>query len=314
MIQRLQLLVTVIGMLCAASCASSGGPLPGYISTPAPWASLEPSQRNQAAQAYYNQQLADQIRGKQERAPLLQFIEDDAVGWGAFLGGLLAIVSLVMNVGAARRQERDTKIYEAVKRLGDKDSPATRASAAGLVYVLGRPNGILRFLILKFLLSLSRRLGVRRLWLLSYDYYLAVSQLVTALAIEPDANVIKSLSWAIDNLIPYDAPYVRRRLSETTVDADLIENIGTCLAALSAEELETTRSTIAALLSMSADLLDSYVDKERSRIVSSGRQFELADKVSQTQLKQAAFASIRSVAARRKAHSYLMSQTQHFLR
>lgn len=311
MLVRMLVVTLAVGLLGTTSCAMlHQSPRSVDPSTPAPWASLEPTQRNQAAQAYYNQERADALRDKQARSPFYHFIEDDAVGYGAFFGGLLAIVSLVTGVRSARRQQRDTQVYEAARRLGDKDSPALRASAAELVYVLARPQPVANFLIKHLLVRLSESLHLT-LWWLSEDYYLGTTQLVTALAMESDANVVARLSTAVKDLVHLAPAYVHGRLVESETDADLIESIGTCLAERPSDDVEAVTLAIEKLLAMRDGSLKDYIDKRTARYNSSIVQFRAAKEESKERMRQRAFAAIRAAGRRRVAFNSLIEMSEH---
>ncbi|MEA3148764.1 MAG: hypothetical protein QOI53_4429, partial [Verrucomicrobiota bacterium] len=49
------------------------------------------------------------------------------------VAAIFAIYSFVLNYRTTIRNQQDTQFYEALKRLGDKDSPSVRSSAAGLL-------------------------------------------------------------------------------------------------------------------------------------------------------------------------------------
>jgi hypothetical protein len=80
---------------------------------------------NQKAQAtYYKRQV---------RPKVWKQVQDILLGAGATLAAVVALLSLNLNLGATLRHQEDTQFYEALKRLGDKDSPQTRSIAAALL-------------------------------------------------------------------------------------------------------------------------------------------------------------------------------------
>jgi hypothetical protein len=121
------------------------------------------------------------------------WVKENAVVVGSLIAALIAFVSALLslqqnsktaaanlklsldNSEAGRRSQQDTQFYEALKRLGDKDSPALRASAVALIAQLARRNP-------------SRSAGYLEV---------AVDQLATALRIERDPVVIEAIPEAV---------------------------------------------------------------------------------------------------------------------
>lgn len=56
---------------------------------------------------------------------------------GALLAAVVAFLSFSFNYRSTLLNQQDTQFFEALKRFGDKDSPAVRVSAAGLLAELG---------------------------------------------------------------------------------------------------------------------------------------------------------------------------------
>ena len=112
---------------------------------------------NEAAQAeYYREQLKKLREPSPQPAAktLNQSIQENpaiAIGTaGAIIAALLAtfvgVLNLYVNNRAARRLQRDTQFYEALKRFGDKDSATARSSAAGLLAQMSQTKqGLTRF-------------------------------------------------------------------------------------------------------------------------------------------------------------------------
>jgi hypothetical protein len=276
-------IVVAFAVLCCLAGCAQAVPGPAPAQTPPPWASLPPDKRNQAAQAYYNEQQADALRRKLDRSWLERIVEDQALGYGALAGGLLAIVSLYVNVRMGRRQERTTQTYEAVKRLGD-DSAAVRSSAAGLVYVLARPRGIT---------ALRGRFPT--------DYYLGVNQLVTALAIESDLNVIVSIHYALRLLTAFDPAFVEDRLQLSTFESGLVEDVGTCTADETPPVVNDVMDGIAEILGWERSALDSFVRGHQARYVSAVSQYVAESPKARITMRQRSYAGIRSAGSRLRA-------------
>jgi len=57
---------------------------------------------------------------------------------GAIIVALVSLTTLYFNSRNAIKAQRDSQFYEAMKRMGDKDSPTLRASAAGLLALMAR--------------------------------------------------------------------------------------------------------------------------------------------------------------------------------
>jgi hypothetical protein len=123
--------------------STPGVPLvPATPATPSPTEDpefLRERKRNEKAQADYYEQLAAKLARQSEG------------GWANYLGLAVALISLSGALIAARvaylsffynyqnqlRMNSDTRFFEALKRFGDKDSAAARASAAGMLAVMG---------------------------------------------------------------------------------------------------------------------------------------------------------------------------------
>lgn len=84
---------------------------------------------------YYKNQADELERTKDFRGK----IEANPVAIAAVLGAFATIFLGLLNLMQARRSQRDTQFYEALKRFGDP-SPAVRSSAAGLIAQMGREH------------------------------------------------------------------------------------------------------------------------------------------------------------------------------
>jgi hypothetical protein len=94
-------------------------------------------QRNEEAQADYYRQQANKLRNPESRKTLWQNISDNpasALGVvGAIIVALVTLVSFLLNYRVSLNNQMDTQFYEALKRFGDKDSPAVRFSASAIL-------------------------------------------------------------------------------------------------------------------------------------------------------------------------------------
>ena len=98
---------------------------------------IEAQTAAQKAQAeFYRRQLADL------RKPFWQKLivkPSEAAGdVAAVVGASIAFVVLVLIFLSIRRDQKDTRFFEALKMLGDKDNPSARAAAVGMLTVMGK--------------------------------------------------------------------------------------------------------------------------------------------------------------------------------
>lgn len=92
--------------------------------------------REQAEAEYYRAQT-EKIRNPPPNKSLWQNITENPASALGVLGALViasvTLISFALNYRAALHNQMDTQFYEALKRFGDKDSAATRASAAAMI-------------------------------------------------------------------------------------------------------------------------------------------------------------------------------------
>lgn len=95
----------------------------------------EARKANENAQAEYYRLLSKKMNEPSET--FWQKISDNPASvlgvLGVFVAALITLLSFVFNYRATLRSQSDTQFYEALKRFGDKDSPAMRSSAAGIL-------------------------------------------------------------------------------------------------------------------------------------------------------------------------------------
>lgn len=153
------------------------------------------------AQAEYYRELTRKLR---EPTPtptktLKEHLEENPTPVLGVLGAVLAalfaalvgLLTLYVNSRNALRAQRDTQFYEALKRLGDKDSPPLRVSAAGQIAQMAATK------TLSF--KLWRRYGKRP----ERPYFhTAFDQLTVSLLHEENFFAVAALGRAISLLIP----------------------------------------------------------------------------------------------------------------
>lgn len=92
---------------------------------------------NEEAQAEYYREQVKLLKSGNPQKTLWQNISDNpasALGVvGAVIVALVTLVSFLLNYRVSLNNQMDTQFYEALRRFGDKDSPAVRASAAGII-------------------------------------------------------------------------------------------------------------------------------------------------------------------------------------
>jgi hypothetical protein len=133
---------------------------------------------NERAQARYYREQAKKLSEPPPKTSLLdRFVKEPAPFISAavalFAAGV-ALASFWFNYRATLRNQKDAQFYEALKRLGDQQAPATRASAATLIAQLG----------------MDRRYTEG-----------AVDQLVAGLSLESNRSVLLSIQEALRRLV-----------------------------------------------------------------------------------------------------------------
>src|SRR5687767_4254225 len=104
---------------------------------------------NEEAQAEYYREQTNKLREPVKTSPGKTFSQSVAenpasvVGvigtiLGALIVAIVGLTTLYFNNRNAIKAQRDTQFYEAMKRLGDKDNPTIRASAAGLLALMAQ--------------------------------------------------------------------------------------------------------------------------------------------------------------------------------
>ena len=112
----------------------------------------------------------------------------------AIIVALVSLTTLYFNSRNAIKAQKDSQFYEAMKRMGDKDSPTMRASAAGLLALMARQEWREPVLSKKWpYLKLEN----------SRSYFdTAVDQLVVGHLLESNPVVTESIKNALQLLVP----------------------------------------------------------------------------------------------------------------
>lgn len=155
--------------------------------------------QNQEAQTEYYLEQTKKLRAGEPNKTFWQNVSDNpasALGvLGAVIVALVTLISFILNYRVSLNNQMDTQFYEALKRLGDKDSPAVRSSAAALIAQMsghGRRNFRLRHPIA------SLKNGERAYFTTSRN------QLVTGLLLEENSVALLSIRDALHTIVKTD--------------------------------------------------------------------------------------------------------------
>ncbi len=92
---------------------------------------------NEEAQAEYYREQTKLLRQGTPTKTLWQNISENPASvlgvLGAVIVAMVTLISFLLNYRVSLNNQMDTQFYEALKRFGDKDSPAVRFSAAGIL-------------------------------------------------------------------------------------------------------------------------------------------------------------------------------------
>jgi uncharacterized protein YjbI with pentapeptide repeats len=159
---------------------------------------IEKQMANEEAQAeYYRVQTAKLLESPKPKTFWQSVTENPAsmLGvLGATLAAIVALISFLFNYRATKENQKDTQFYEALKRFGDKDSPAARSSASGLLAQMSQRK------------SLFRR---------KHQYFkTSFNQLSSGLYLEENIIVLSSITESIQQIAPLDPDFSVQRLYE----------------------------------------------------------------------------------------------------
>jgi uncharacterized protein YjbI with pentapeptide repeats len=254
---------------------------------------LAAHQQNDEAQTRYYEILA---RKAEEQQSLPQLLLSNLGALGATLAAIVALLSFGFNYRATSRNQKDTQFYEALKRIGDKDSPTLRASAAGLIAQMAQ----------KSTFGKARR---------SPYFDTAIDQLTTCLALENDDAVIGAAEKAIVQFTHVDARRIIHRIHAQNIDLQdhLVTAIATFFASREADVTEVSGFDYKSAAAVSA------FDEAVFRGIGSGnvfKRFEAASLVTPrdppeeaARFQASAIAALRAAATRLRASARALAAT-----
>jgi len=200
--------VALLTFLSSTFVVSALGQAPSKILTPEEQELIKAQKANEEAQAEFYREQTNKLRQPPLAAsptPGNTFRQSVAenpasvvgvVGTilGAIIVALVSLTTLYFNSRNAIKAQIDSQFYEAMKRMGDKDSPTLRASAAGLVALMAQQEWR------ELALSKKRRfLQVEK----SRPYFeTAVDQLMVGHLLENNPVATESIKKALQQLIP----------------------------------------------------------------------------------------------------------------
>ena len=196
---------------------------PSKTLTPEEQELLKAQRANEEAQAEYYREQTNKLRQAPSPTPKKTFSESvnenpaSVVGvagtiLGATIVALVSLVTLYFNSRNAIKAQKDSQFYEAMKRMGDKDSPTVRASAAGLLASMAPQEWREPFL--------------SRSWpFLKYEksrpyFDTAVDQLMAGHLLETNPVATESIKNALQQLVPlvpHNIGSITRELYEANV-------------------------------------------------------------------------------------------------
>jgi len=183
---------------------------------------------NEEAKAHYYRKLTENLeKPPPEKSFWTRFIESIAqnpAGVFGVLGALIAVtgvliaaritfLSFLFNYYATLKNQSDTQFYEALKRFGDQDSAAIRASAAGMLATMGEawvvsiPNQP----------SLRSSATAKRVVEQPYRQ-LAINQFLAGLVLEQNETVLTVIASELSKLIPLEQKTTLKGLIKVNLD------------------------------------------------------------------------------------------------
>jgi hypothetical protein len=206
-------------------------PTPRAAATATPLPTEDPEllgarKRNEKAQADYYEQLAAKL-ARQSDGGLTNYL-GLAVALvslsGALIAARVAYLSFFYNYQNQLRTNSDARFFEALKRSGDKDSAAVRASAAGLLAVMAK---------MELPKTGKRRPSFFGKWLDADDFEqpyhnTALDQLLAGHMLEDNIVVLDAIKAAILDLYPRDREATVRKLTAANLKAQ--EDLALALA------------------------------------------------------------------------------------
>lgn len=139
---RFGMLFGLVAILNSTASAGSSAQNPSSNVTKATISQLDATTRFQSAQA---QQIEERLKWP----PFIRFISDNPLALLALLTAVTGIWRYFGDRRSSRQQERNTQVFEALRRFSDPQSSASRASGALLLGLLGTPTAKEQLLLLK---------------------------------------------------------------------------------------------------------------------------------------------------------------------
>ena len=182
---------------------------PSRILTPEEQELIKARKANEEAQAEYYREQTNKLRQPASPTPGKTFRQSVAenpasvvgvVGTilGAIIVALVSLTTLYFNSRNAIKAQRDSQFYEAMKRMGDEDSPTLRASAARLLALMAQQEW--REPVL------SKKWPFLKLEKSSPYFETAVDQLMVGHLLESNPVGTESIKNALQQLVPL-VPY-----------------------------------------------------------------------------------------------------------
>lgn len=191
------LLILVSGAFMAAGL----GQTPSKTLTPEEQDLLKAQKANEEAQAEYYREQTNKLRQPAPKSFTQSVYDNPAsvvgvVGTilGAIIVALVSLTTLYYNSRNSIRAQQDSQFYEAMKRMGDEDSPTLRASAASLVALMAHQEWG------KLALSEEPPLLELKKWKPYFNT--AVNQLLTGHLLETNSVATESIKKALQQLLP----------------------------------------------------------------------------------------------------------------
>lgn len=198
----------VLLILFSGTLVAGLGQVPSKTLSPEEQELLKAQKANEEAQAEFYREQTNKLR-ERPAAPsptpgrtFKQSVLDNpasvvgVVGTilGAIIVALVSLTTLYYNSRNAIRAQQDSQFYEAMKRMGDKDSPTSRASAASLLALMAQHEWR------KPILSKKPPLFKVKSWKPYFDT--AVDQLLTGHLLETNRVATESIKKALRQLVP----------------------------------------------------------------------------------------------------------------
>lgn len=191
---------------------------------------------------------------------------------GALVTARITYLSFLSNYFATLRNQSDTQYFEALKRFGDKESSTARASAAGLLAVIGRAHvQTLNNEKVKFFALLSSGQKFEK----PYED-LAFEQLLAGMMLEEDAAVLPAIQSAVRELLPERKGIAADKLYR--INLEFQDKLMTVVAEYFGTQGIAQRNSIAEPIMREAELLAGIKSAEINELIEKFEQGTYAGK------------------------------------